>query len=80
MTHFWHLQSQKWEKHMLYRCKRLALMHNSDYINKHANEAKEFARGSDTECKKRLKLILEQRLKRAFPITIGNKAKRLSHG
>ncbi len=65
---------------MLYRCKRLALMHNTEYINKHANEAKEFARGSDTECKKRLQDILDKRLKRAFPINIGPKAKRLSHG
>ncbi len=78
--HFWLLQNEKHQKHLLYRCRRLALMHNPDYINKHANEAKEFARGSSKECEKRLKEEMDKRLKSAFPITTGPKSQRLSHG
>jgi len=78
--HFWPLQNEIWKKHMLYRCKRLALMHNSDYITKYGNEAKEFARGASTECDKRLTLEIEKRMRAAFPVTIGLHKKRLSHG
>ncbi len=78
--HFWPLQNEKWKKHMLYRCKRLALMHNPDYINKHANEAKEFARGSSKECERRLQEMQDKRTKVAFAVHVGPKIKRLSHG
>ncbi len=55
-------------------------MHNPDYINKHANEAKEFARGSSSECETRIKKEMDKRILSAFPITTGPKLKRLSHG
>ncbi len=55
-------------------------MHNSDYINKHANEAKEFARGTSKECEKRLQDIQDKRQKQSFPVNVGPQIKRFSHG
>jgi len=78
--HFWEAQDKKYAKHALYRYKRLALMHNSDYINAHANEAKEFARGSDKEAIKRIADMQAKRHKYAYAVNIGSKVKRLSHG
>ncbi len=77
---FWDSQIKKYEKHALYRYKRLALMHNSDYLNAHANEAKEFARGSDKEAIKRIQDTQAKRHKYAFALNVGSKVKRLSHG
>ncbi len=55
-------------------------MHNPDYINKHASEAKEFARGSSMEAEMRILKEKEKRILSAFPVTTGPKLKRLSHG
>ncbi len=78
--HFWDKQDKKYREHTLYRLKRLALMHNPDYINAHANEAKEFARGSDKEAIKRIQDNQAKRHKFAYAINLGPKVKRLSHG
>jgi len=55
-------------------------MHHPQYILKHANEAKEFARGSSKECEKRLQEVMDKRIKSAFPVTTGLHKVRLSHG
>ncbi len=54
MAFTWQKQIEKAIKHKCYRCERQSAMHNVDYLNKHANEAREFAKGRKTECMTRL--------------------------
>jgi len=77
--HSWTHAIQRAEKHALYRAKRHAAMHNPDYINKYANEAKEFARGNDSEAKKRIHQHFEKAYNRAFAVTTGKSIKRFTH-
>ncbi len=74
----WKLSIEKARKHQLYRCQMLANQHNSDYMNKHANECKEFAKGSTKECEKRLLEEQEKRLKNAFQVITGPKIERFN--
>ncbi len=56
----------------------LANSHNPDYMNKHANECKEFAKGSTNECKKRLLEEQEKRYKNAFQVVTGPKKEKFN--
>ncbi len=78
--HSWSHAIERARKHALYRAKRLALMHNTDYIFKYANEAKEFARGSDKEARLRIDEVFKRAKRKAFAITTGKTIKRFSHG
>ncbi len=54
--------------HQEYRASRLAETKNPDYILKHANECRDFAKsGKSTECRTRLKLEQERRYKQYQP-------------
>ncbi len=65
----WSEQISKSQKHQLYRCGRLAETHNTDYIRKHANEARELSKGHSTETQKRLKDEQDKRFKDITPTT-----------
>ncbi len=61
---------EQWEKTVqkkLYRCERLGLTKNPDYLNHHANEAREIAKGHNAETKKRILEELEKRKKDVIP-------------
>ncbi len=72
----WEDTFKRSEEHKLFRCKQLAASHNPDYVLRHANECKEFAKNQDGECKRRLKHEFDIRMKNAFQIVQGATLKR----
>ncbi len=74
--HNWQDTLAKSQKHFLARAKSLASSHNPDYVLKYANECKQFAKGADDECKRRLQKEMENRLKNAFQNATGPKMSR----
>ncbi len=67
MAFSWQKHIEKSRKHNLYRCERLAKTHNPDYVNKHANEARELAKGLHTETNLRLEKEQLKRFKQYTP-------------
>lgn len=74
----WKLAIQKALKKKYYRCGMLANQHNPDYVQKHANECREFSKGESKECMKRLLDEEGKRLKNAFQVVIGPKTERFN--
>ncbi len=64
----WHTSIANSLKHQEYRASRLAETKNPDFMNKHANECRDFAKSTkSTECQKRLKEEQERRYKQYQP-------------
>ncbi len=76
--HSWKESIQKALDKKYYRCKMLSNHHNPDYLFLHANEAKQFATGSSSECKKRLLEEQTKRLKNAFQVVNAPKIERFN--
>jgi len=77
--HSWKESIEKALKKKYYRCKMLAAHHNSDYLYRHAPEAREFAKGGNSqECMKRLKIEETKRLKNAFQVVNQPKVERFN--
>ncbi len=77
--HSWKHAIEKALIHRHYRCSMLANSHNSDYLYKHANEVREFAKdGNSKECKKRLLEEQQKRYKLAFQVVNAPKVERFN--
>ncbi len=64
----WEYSITKSLKHQEYRSSRLAATLNPDYIHKHAEECRDFAKGNiSKDCQKRLKEEQEKRYKQYQP-------------
>ncbi len=74
----WKIYIEKARKKKIYRMKMHANQHNPDYVNHHANECKEFAKGSSKECEKRILEEQTARLKNAFQVVTGPKIQRFN--
>ncbi len=56
----------------------LANHHNVDYVFKHADEVREFAKGNSAGCMRRLKDEQQKRLKNAFQVVNAPKIERFN--